>query len=422
MTLRTLIFWPHLIAAVVAGSVILLMSVTGVVLTYERQLIAWSDRGFRSNPATGASRLSPESLLAKLRQDHPEMEASAATFAADPMAPVAITAGRETLYADAYTGALVGESTQGMRRFMSATRAWHRWIAVEGEGRPIARAITGWSNAVFLFIVASGFYLWFPRTWSWPRVRAVTLFSARLRGKARDFNWHNVIGFWSAVPLFIVVLTAMPISFPWANALVYRAVGEEPPRQGGRGGGSGGEGGAAADARGRESGARAGGAVGEGRERGGDREEGQREQPPSLAGFDRLWSVAVNHVPGWRTINLRLPTSDRGPVVFAIDKGDGGQPQHRSTLTLDRASGDIVSYEAFADQSLGRRLRSISRFAHTGEVLGLPGQTIAGLVTAGAVVLAWTGIALTLRRFRAWIGRRARRDVEADEAQDAPAA
>jgi uncharacterized iron-regulated membrane protein len=106
--------------------------------------------------------------------------------------------------------------------------------------------------------------------------------------------------------------------------------------------------------------------------------------------------------------------------VFAIDKGDGGQPQHRSTLTLDRASAAVVSYEAFSDQSLGRRLRSISRFAHTGEVLGLPGQTIAGLVTAGAVVLVWTGIALTLRRFRAWIARGKREEsVEARKASAA---
>jgi uncharacterized iron-regulated membrane protein len=308
-----------------------------------------------------------------------------------------------------------------MRRFMSATRAWHRWIAIEGEGRPIARAITGWSNAIFLFIVSSGFYLWFPRKWTWQHVRTVTLFGGKLRGKARDFNWHNVIGFWSAVPLFIVVLTAMPISFPWANALVYRAVGEEPPQQGGRGGG--GEGGATANARGREGGGRAGAAAGERRERaGGDREDAQRTELPPLAGLDRLWSVAASQVPGWRTINLRIPASERAPVVFAIDKGDGGQPQHRSTLTLDRASASIVSYEAFADQSLGRRLRSISRFAHTGEVLGIPGQTIAGLVTAGAVVLVWTGIALTLRRFRAWIGRRARREVETVEAEDAPAA
>jgi uncharacterized iron-regulated membrane protein len=132
--------------------------------------------------------------------------------------------------------------------------------------------------------------------------------------------------------------------------------------------------------------------------------------------------VAERQVPGWRTINMRVPTSDRAPVVFAIDKGDGGQPQHRSTLTLERASGSVVSYEAFSDQSLGRQLRSISRFAHTGEVLGIPGQTIAGLVTAGAVVLVWTGIALTLRRFRAWVGRKAKRQADPVEARDASAA
>ena len=120
----------------------------------------------------------------------------------------------------------------------------------------------------------------------------------------------------------------------------------------------------------RRGGARAGGAR-EGRERS-DARGAERvvEEPPSLAGLDALWSVAERQVPGWRTINLRIPASERAPVVFAIDKGDGGQPQHRSTLTLDRASAAVVSYEAFSDQSLGRRLRSISRFAHTGEVLG----------------------------------------------------
>jgi uncharacterized iron-regulated membrane protein len=238
MTLRTLIFWPHLAAGITAGAVILLMSVTGVLLTYERQLIAWSDSGFRSSvPSDGRAPLSVETLLTTLRRDHPDLEVSGVTMASDPAAPVSIAAGRRTVYADAYTGLLLGESTPGVRRFMSQVRAWHRWIAVEGDGRSVARAITGWSNAIFLFIVASGFYLWFPRKWTWQHIRPVVWFSGGLRGKARDFNWHNAIGAWSAVPLFIVVLTAMPISFPWANALVYRAVGEEPPQQGGRGGG-----------------------------------------------------------------------------------------------------------------------------------------------------------------------------------------
>jgi uncharacterized iron-regulated membrane protein len=181
-------------------------------------------------------------------------------------------------------------------------------------------------------------------------------------------------------------------------------VGEEPPAARGREGGAGG---------GREG--RAGGG---GREGGGRREE---RAAPSLDGLNSLWSRAEQQVDGWRTINLRVPESSRAPVVFAIDKGDGGQPQHRSTLTLDRATGEVVTYEAFGDQSLGRRLRSISRFAHTGEVLGIPGQTIAGVATAGSVVLVWTGLALAWRRWRAWMKRRVTERVEPISSQSSAA-
>ena len=394
MKLRTLIFWPHLLAGVTAGIVILVMSVTGVLLTYERQLIAWSDSQYRSTvPAQGSDRLSVETLLQTIRTEHPDVAVNAITVGSAPDAAVTVAVPQRTLYFDAYSGSLIGEGSQGMRRFMSETRAWHRWLAVEGEGRPVARFITGWSNFIFLFIVVSGFYLWFPRKWTWNHVRSVLLFNRTTTSKARDFNWHNVIGVWSAIPLFIVVLTALPISFPWANAMVYRAVGEEPPVQRGREGGA---------ARAREGG-------------------GGGRQGHSVEGLNNLWSRAEQQVEGWRTINVRVPESNRAPVVFAIDKGDGGQPQLRSTLTLDRATGEVVTYEAFEDQSLGRRLRSISRFAHTGEVLGIPGQTIAGLATAGSVVLVWTGLALAWRRWRAWMKRRATDRVDPVSAQSSAA-
>jgi hypothetical protein len=32
-------------------------------------------------------------------------------------------------------------------------------------------------------------------------VRSVLLFNRTTSAKARDFNWHNVIGVWSAIPL-----------------------------------------------------------------------------------------------------------------------------------------------------------------------------------------------------------------------------
>jgi hypothetical protein len=61
-----------------------------------------------------------------------------------------------------------------------------------------------------------------------------------------------------------------------------------------------------------------------------------------------------------------------------------------------------VRWEPFSSQSPGRRARSWLRFAHTGEVYGLFGQTVAGLVSAGGALLVWTGLSLALRRFLRW--------------------
>jgi len=143
---------------------------------------------------------------------------------------------------------------------------------------------------------------------------------------------------------------------------------------------------------------------------GGGRESREVRPAPSVEGLAGLLAQAQRQEPDWRSINLRLPNAGDAPVVFAIDRGDGGQPHLRSTLTLSR-TGDVVSYESFASLTTGRRIRNVMRFAHTGEVLGLAGQTVAGLVSAGGVVLVWTGIALALRRFGAWIKRR-RQELE----------
>lgn len=379
MTLRSLIFWPHLVAGVCAGLVIFVMSVTGALLMYERQIVAWADRGHRSAPpAADARRLSIDTLIERFRVEHPDLQPTAVTIAADRRAPGTIAVPSRTFLVDVYSGRVLGESSTRVRRVMSTLREWHRYLGVGGDSRRLARAITGWSNVVFLFIVCSGFYLWFPRTWTWRHVRSVTWFSSGLGGKARDFNWHNVIGVWSAVPLFVVVLTAMPIAFPWANALLFRAVGEAPPARN-----------AGPPAR-REG---AGGGA-----RGSTRFAWENVEP--------LWVRAEQQVPGWQTITLRPPTSLQAPLSFAIDEGDGGQPQLRSTLTVDRRTGDIAQLETFADQSLGRRLRSLARFTHTGESLGAVGQTIAGVVSAGGAFMVWTGVALAWRRLAAWMRRR----------------
>ena len=378
-TFRKIIFWLHLPVGVIAGIVILIMCVTGVLLSYEKQITAWADtRGYRSAPpAADTQHLPVETLLAKAREQRGAAP-TAVTIKSDPAAPAEIAFGRETtLFVNPYSGTVLGEGSHRTRSFFRTMTDWHRWLGAKGDNRNVARAITGACNLGFLFLVASGFYLWWPRNWNLKAVRNVTWFRRGLPSKARDFNWHNVIGFWSAVPLFIVVLSATVISYTWASNLVYRIAGEQPPAPR-----------ANAPAPGQN-----------------------KDNAPQTENLNAAWTRAEQQVSDWRSISLQLPTAAAAQLTFNIDSGTGGQPQKRAQLVLDRTNGNVVRWEPFSSFTRGRQVRSIMRFAHTGEVLGIAGQTIAGIVSLGGAILVITGLALAYRRLRAWLASRRSRSA-----------
>ena len=377
--MRKIFFWLHLCLGVAAGAVILVMSVTGVLLTYEKQTIAWMDTRDLP-PLSQGSRLPVEDLIERGRGADGKLP-QAIAVSSDLAKPVQLTVGRETRYVDPVNGNTLGAGHAGVRQFFRVVTEWHRYLGASGTsrlmGRPTGRALTGAANLGFLFIVLSGLYLWLPKVWSKASLRAISWFRGGLAGKARDFNWHNVIGVWCFVPLVFIVLGGTVISYPWASNLVFTLTGSELPRPTP------------------------------------PPKLDTLTQGPELTGLNELFQQASARVPDWRTITLRMPASSSAPVTFVIDQGYAGQPQKRTTLSMNRASGAVLASESYDDMNLGRRVRTWLRFVHTGEFYGLPGQTIAGVVTAGAAVLVYTGIALALRRLLAWRSRTARQTVAA---------
>ncbi|HEV8431249.1 MAG TPA: PepSY-associated TM helix domain-containing protein [Pyrinomonadaceae bacterium] len=376
--LRKIIFWCHLPVGAAAGVVILIMCVTGVLLSYEKQITSWADtRGYRAAPPTVETQHLPVETLINKAHESRGATPTAVTLKSDPAAPAEIAFGRETtIFVNPYTGAILGEGSQKTRNFFRVVTDWHRWLGAKGDNRNVARAITGACNLGFLFLVASGFYLWWPRSWNRKALRNVTWFRRGLPSKARDFNWHNVIGFWSAVPLFIVVLSAVVISYTWAGNLVYRLVGETPPAP-------------RANQPAPASGS-------------------NKENTPQTDNLNSAWARAEQRVNDWQSISMQLPTAASAQLTFNIDRGNGGQPQKRAQLVLDRATNNLVTWEPFSSYTRGRQLRSILRFAHTGEVVGVVGQTIAALVSAGGAVLVITGLALAIRRLLGWRAKRSK--------------
>ena len=402
--LRTVIFWLHLTAGLAAAAIILIMSLTGVLLTYQRQIQAWADtRGLDGGPPpvradaddaanAATSPLAPEALLERVAATHPGTVTSV-RWSRDPATPVEVALGRDvTLFVNGYTGAVLGDGSERTRAFFRKVMDWHRWLGLNEDLRPQGRAVTGAANLLFLFIVIAGVYLWWPRNLTRRAFRNVLLFRTGLRGKARDFNWHNVIGIWSLVPLIIVIVSGVVISYALASAVVARLAGwDAPPAVMAPSPTAGPAAVVTARAAADRPPVPAAGTA----------------QSDTLAPHAFLLERARAQMPDWRWVTMRYPVRD-GRVVYTLDGGYAGQPQKRAQVTLSAATGDVISWNPFSSQAPAQRARSILRYAHTGEVLGLAGQTVAGIVSLAAVVLVWTGVALALRRFGAWRRRRHR--------------
>jgi len=369
MTFRKAVFWIHLAAGLAAGLVIGIMSLTGAALAFENEIVAWAERDARrvAPLAPGAPMLSLDELQGKFHDARPAARIASVTFSSDPAVAVVVSVGRDAAYyLNPYTGEVRQPASAGARRFMRLMEDWHRWLALGGDARPTGRAITGACNAAFLFLAVSGLWLWWPRKWRTKGLRRSLVFLRGATGKARDWNWHNVVGFWLLPVLVVLTCSGLVLSYRWAGDLVYRANGEAPPAAGAP-------------------------------------QTGTAATPTPAAGRRPLDSTVLLAVvqrayPDWETITLR-PGDPGAPVALNVKQAGAWPRTATTTLTLDALTGAVLRREGFADFSAGRRARTWLRFLHTGQALGWGGQLLAGLGCIGGLVLVYTGFALAWRRF-----------------------
>ncbi len=349
-----------------------------MILAFEPQITDWLERDRRIiTPPPDARPLSAEAILAKAREARPDVRPTALTLRADPTASAVVSFGREggALFVDQYRGVVLG-GLSPVHDALHEVVEWHRWLGSRENLRPV----TGAANLGFLGLVVVGVYLWWPRRWTreavqggHPVPRRPGRPRARLQLAQRDRH-------------LVRARAPDPDAHRRDHVL---PVGQQSPLHAHRQRAAAAPAGPAAGRAGRPRGPAAP-APGRGRDR------------PRGRGLDALWARAERQVPGWVAINARLPQRPDGPVTFFIQEPVGWHPTPRSQLVLDPVTAEVVKWEPFAGQNMGRRLRAWVRPLHTGEAGGIAGQTIAFLASAGGAVLVWTGIALAWRRFRSW--------------------
>jgi sulfite reductase (NADPH) flavoprotein alpha-component len=370
-TLKQVWFQLHWFVGITAGTVLVVIGLTGALLTFRDELTDLMNPGVRHVSAQAGPMLTPQQAAQAVRAAHPQRRITSVILYAEAgsalrvgLAPLPGQARGESVYVHPYTGALqpelAGDAAFEWIEFL------HRWLLLPREaGKPV----TGTLALCLLGLALSGLYLRWPRRpLDW---RTWLTFDVRLKG--RPFLWalHAVAGTWALAAYVIFTATGAYWAFETIRGTVDGWAGVERPA--------------------REAMAKP-----------------ARRAMGTLPDLAPAWNTFTQQAPGWRMAFLRFTGKPGDPVQVAWLAADAPHPRARSRMTIS-TGGTLVKNEPYGAQAAGVRALSTIYPLHVGTYFGLPGRIAMMLASLALPGFAVTGWMLYLKRRRQARAARAER-------------
>ncbi|GGA59335.1 hypothetical protein GCM10011395_32030 [Sphingomonas psychrolutea] len=213
--MRNAWFQVHKWLGLILAILIIPLSVTGAALVWDEALDHALNPGRYAT--SGVQEIAPARYVAAARAVlAPDERIVSLTLPDEDGGPVVITASkpgtrhalqgppaRTTVWLDPPSARVLdhGNSGTGLIRTLHML---HGTMLIPGIGRQVV----GWIGVAMLLSSVSGLWLWWPTVGRW--VRGLRW----RRHRNTDTNLHHVLGFWIALPLFVLSLTGAWISFP----------------------------------------------------------------------------------------------------------------------------------------------------------------------------------------------------------------
>lgn len=363
-----------MVSACLTGVVVLFLSFTGVILTYERQIIAWQERGYRVTSAENSASPLPLDRVVAIASGAAGKPSSSVVLQADSRAPVEVDFGRDQrLFLNPFTGVVLGGGATRTRAFFRTVTELHRWFGAPLEVRPVARTVKSVFNWALLLLIVTGTFLWLPGSIRWQRIKAGAFFRSGLTGRARQWNQHNVLGIWAAIPIAIIVISGAFMVNGLATNLLYKFIASPLPEQAGT----------------------------DIEQKHHAHHKAGSSQVAATGELQQAVTVAERWTPGWRILRVIVPKPEDSSIRVSSESLNGARPDKKTELTFDRRTGEITKFIPFSSYNLSAQIRAMARYVHTGEAEGLAGQTGVGHAGLACCALVWTGLSMSFRRLRA---------------------
>ncbi|HYG40001.1 MAG TPA: PepSY-associated TM helix domain-containing protein [Cytophagales bacterium] len=370
MTIKKAVGKLHLWLGLTSGLVVFVISITGCIYAFQTEIQNLT-QSFRYVELQNKSFLPPSEMRVIAEKELPGKKIHSVNYldAGDAAVVSFYSFDPEyyyLIYLNPYSGEVlqVKDMSKDFFRFILMGH-FYFWLPPD-IGQPLVAS----STLVFLVMMISGIILWWPRNKGAKKQRFSIKWNARWRRK--NYDLHNVLGFYMTWIVIIIALTGLVWGFKWFANGAYFAF-------------SGGE----------------------------ERQEYSEPLSDSLARHtsadlpvDKIWHQIKKEHSTAEAIEVHFPETAESSIAVSInpDADTYWKTDYRffDQYTLKELSVNHM-WGRFHEATIADKALRMNYDVHVGAILGLPGKILAFFASLIAASLPITG-------FYIWWGRRKKKD------------
>lgn len=347
----------HLYLALGAGLIIMVTCLTGAILVFEKELMQLFNKNRYYTQVTD-NRLPLDSLANLVLERESGAKISSVKVYSDPTRTVEIsftknTAGKKSdlatkqnvgkqkakpaegprllAFVDPYNGAIV-EVYNHRESFFYWVMDVHRWML----GGDIGKVVVGVSTLVFLVILLTGIFLW------WPRNKQILQQRLKIKAdagfKRLNHDYHIVFGFYSAIFLLVFAFTGLAWSFEWFNRGIYTMTGTSMERP--------------------------------------KSPKSEVRDSAVTISMEQALQAVTSKIDNAVYYNLTPPKDSSEAFSVNLLSPLASHESAGDTYFVDAFSGKIAGEQLFKDRNTGQRVRATFKPVHIASIYGMPSKLI----------------------------------------------
>lgn len=264
----------------------------------------------------------------------------------------------KSVYVNPYTGKILNIYNEKYD-FFNIVKMMHWSLLLSTK---IGQPIVGYSTLIFILLLISGIILWWPKNKKNLKQRLTFQWKQTTNWKRKNFDLHNITGFYISSVILIIALTGLVWAFTWFQALVYIAGSgtTTPP----------------------------------------DLSVAQSIiiENPTLNTIDTALKTTQEKYHSSNGYRLSKPSSSTDIINVYIQQFDGLYYVNHN-LQFDQYTGKLLKERTHNDKNFGEKLIHANYDIHVGAILGIPGKIIAFFASLMCATLPLTG-------FLIWLGKK----------------